>query len=64
MNTIGPLIFLTIAFGSLLAIRIIFLLIIRSGETTKDKRLLRPGESQPKVIKADLFASNKNENTP
>ena len=64
MNTIGPLIFVTLAFGSLLALRIVFLLILRSGETKKDKRLLRPGEAQPTVISKNLFSSDHEKHAP
>lgn len=61
MNTIGPLIFLSLAFGLTIALRIVFLLIIRSGETTKSKRTQGP---TPTVIPHDLFAANPHENTP
>jgi hypothetical protein len=61
MNTIGSLIFVVLAFGFLLALRIVLLLVIRAGETQK-KHI--PNGYKPTVIKNDLFASNTNEKTP
>lgn len=62
MNTLGPLILLGICFALLLLGRVIILLVLRSGETTKRTRPQR-GE-QPTVIQDNLFANTPNENTP
>lgn len=62
MNTLGPLILLGFAFALLLLGRVIILLVLRSGETTKRTRP-RPGQ-QPTVIRDELFANTPNENTP
>ena len=62
MNTIGPLILLGIGFALLMLGRVIILLVLRSGETTKHTRPTT-GE-QPRVIRSDLFADTTNENTP
>ncbi len=35
MNSLGPLIFLVLAFGFTLALRVVILIVLRSGETTK-----------------------------
>lgn len=56
MNTLGPLILLGFAFALLLLGRVIILLVLRSGETTKRIRP-RTGE-QPTVIKDDLFTDH------
>lgn len=52
MNSIGPLIFLSLAFGFTIAIRVIILIVLRSGETT---RAPRTGGPEPTVIPNDLF---------
>lgn len=57
MKTIVPLIFLTLAFGFLLALRVVFLLVIRSGETPRTKHTNGP---KPTVISNELF-SKRNE---
>ena len=62
MNTLGPLILLGFAFALLLLGRVIILLVLRSGETTKRTRP-RSGQ-QPTVIRDELFANTPNENTP
>ncbi len=62
MNTLGPLILLGIAFALLLLGRVIILLVLRSGETTKRTRP-QMGES-PTVIRDELFANTPNETTP
>lgn len=62
MNTLGPLILLGFTFALLLLIRVIILLVLRSGETTKRKRP-QSGEP-PTVIQDELFANTPNENTP
>jgi hypothetical protein len=55
MNSIGPLIFLSLAFGFTLAIRVIILIVLRSGETTKAHRT---DGKQPTVIPSDLFSAS------
>ncbi len=62
MNTLGPLILLSFAFALLILGRIIILLVLRSGETTKRTRP-QTGEP-PTVIQDELFADTPNENTP
>ena len=52
MNSIGPLIFLSLAFGFTLAVRIVILIILRSGETSRTNRTVGP---KPTVIPSDLF---------
>ena len=59
MNSIGPLIFLSLGFGLTLAIRVIILIILRSGETTRTTRTVGP---EPTVIPSDLF-SNQTKDT-
>jgi len=54
MNTIGPLIFLSLAFGFTLAIRVIILIVLRSGETTRTNPAVDP---KPTVIPNDLFST-------
>lgn len=62
MSEVGPLIPLGFAFGLLMLARIVFLLVLRSGE---NKRHTRPNSGdQPTVIENELFASTPNENTP
>lgn len=56
MNTLGPLILLSFAFAFLLLVRVIILLVLRSGETTK--RTPRQVGPQPTVIKDDLFTDH------
>ena len=61
MNSIGPLIFLALAFGFTLAIRVVILIVLRSGETTKAP----PADGQqPTVIPSDLFAAQHKEPKP
>lgn len=62
MNTLGPLILLALAFALLLLGRIVILLVLRAGETTKPVQQNRG--KQPTVIRDDLFADTTNENTP
>jgi len=52
LNSIGPLILLALAFGFTLAIRVVILIVLRSGETT---RTTRTGGPEPTVIPSDLF---------
>lgn len=58
MNTLGPLILLCFSFGLLLLGRVIILLVLRSGETTKP--MPRHTGEQPTVIKDDLFTDHMN----
>ncbi|HCT43662.1 MAG: hypothetical protein CMJ35_10185 [Phycisphaerae bacterium] len=58
MNTLGPLILLSFAFALLLLGRIVILLVLRSGETTKRTRP-QTGEP-PTVIHDELFADHTN----
>ena len=53
MNSIGPLIFLSLAFGFTIAVRVVILIVLRSGETTRTTRTLGP---KPTVIPNDLFS--------
>lgn len=62
MNTIGPLILLGFTFALLLLVRVIILIVLRSGETTKRTR--PPMGESPTVIHDELFANTPNENTP
>jgi len=52
MNSIGPLIFLSLAFGFTIAVRVVILIVLRSGETTRTNRTVGP---KPTVIPDDLF---------
>ncbi len=62
MNTLGPLILLSFAFALTILVRVIILLVLRSGET---KKRTRPQTGEPPtVIQDDLFANTPNENTP
>jgi hypothetical protein len=61
MNSIGPLIFLSLAFGFTLAIRVIILIVLRSGETTRTTRTRGP---KPTVIPSDLFSAQHKEPKP
>jgi len=54
MNSIGPLILLSLGFGFTLAIRVVILIILRSGETTRTHRTLGP---KPTVIPNELFST-------
>jgi hypothetical protein len=56
MNSLGPLILLALAFGFTLAIRVVILIVLRSGETTKAPRT---GGPEPTVIPSDLFLASK-----
>ena len=58
MNSLGALILLSLAFGVTIAIRVIILLVLRSGETTKAPRT--DGE-KPTVISSDLFTKSTQE---
>ena len=62
MNTLGPLILLGFAFALLLLGRVIILLVLRSGETTKRTRP-QTGEP-PTVIHDDLFSNGTNDSDP
>lgn len=62
MSTLGPLILLGLAFALLLTGRVIILLVLRRGETTRRPHA-RPGPA-PTVIKDDLFDTSPSENTP
>lgn len=55
MNSNGPIILLSLAFGFTIALRIVFLIILRSGEKTKTPRTRGP---EPTVIPSELFNSN------
>jgi len=52
MNSTGPIILLSVGFRFTLAIRVIILIVLRSGETT---RTPRTGGPKPTVIPNDLF---------
>ncbi len=52
MNSIGPLIFLSLAFGFTIAVRVVILIVLRSGETTRTTNTTGP---KPTVIPDDLF---------
>ncbi|MGV6815093.1 MAG: hypothetical protein ACWA5W_08810 [Phycisphaerales bacterium] len=56
MNSIGPLIFLALAFGFTIAARVVILLVLRSGETSRTTHTTGPG---PTVIPSDLFDTNE-----
>ncbi len=59
MNTLGPLILLGFTFALLLLVRVIILLVLRSGETTKRKR--PPMGESPTVIHDELFWNKMND---
>lgn len=53
MNTLGPLILLCITFAFLLGVRVVILLVLRSGEMTKRPRIA--AGSPPTIIRDSLF---------
>lgn len=57
MNSLGPIIFLALAFGFTLATRVVILIILRSGETS---RTPHTQGTTPTVIPSDLFKPDQN----
>ena len=57
MNSLGPIIFLALAFGFTLATRVVILIILRSGETSRTPHI---EGTPPTVIPSDLFKPDQN----